>query len=99
VTNYLNEAPLAVTHFEKQVKYGLIDFRSTDSVEQGLLSLLLADDNLSEATLTYANSTGFDQDGNLLTDQSSAGQVAVLRSTTGQFVSRRTWFNGTRFVS
>jgi len=98
VTNYLNEAPLAVTHFEKQVKYGLIDFRRTDSVEQGLLSLLLANDNLSEATLTYANSTGFDQDGNLLTDQSSAGQVAVLRSTTGQFVSRRTWFNGTRFV-
>lgn len=48
VTTYLNEAPMAVTQFEQQVKYGLIDTQNTDSVEQGLYSLLLANDNISD---------------------------------------------------
>jgi hypothetical protein len=100
VTTYLDEAPMAVTHFEQQVKYGLIDPRKTDSVEQGLLSLLLANDNISEATLTYANSKGDGRAGNIVIDQASAGQVAVLRSTTvGEFIRKKTWFNGTQFVS
>jgi adenylate cyclase len=100
VTNYLNEAPLAVTHFEKQVKYGLVDFRSTDSVEQGLLSLLLANDNISEATLTSANSTGSGQAGNIVIDQASASQIEVLRSTTAsEFIVKKTWFNGNQFIS
>ncbi|MDB4793547.1 adenylate/guanylate cyclase domain-containing protein [Methylacidiphilales bacterium] len=100
VTNYLNEAPVAVTHFEKQLKYGLIDSRNTDSVKQGLLSLLLANDNISEATLTSANSTGNGQAGNIVIDQASAGQIEVLRSTTaGEFIVKKTWFNGNQFVS
>ncbi len=100
VSNYLHEAPLAIGRFDAQVKYGLIDPQSTDSVEQGLLSLMLANDKLSEATLTYANRTGTDANGNILIARGSAGQVAVLRSATaGEFVCRRTWFNGTRFVS
>ena len=100
VTIYLDEAPMAVTHFERQVKYGLIDTKNVDSVERGLLSLLLANENISEATLTYAKSQGVDHDGSLVTDRASAGQVAVLRTTTGgQFVSKRTWFNGTQFAS
>jgi adenylate cyclase len=101
VTTYLNEAPRAVADFEQQVKYGLVDTRKTDSVEQGLLSLLLANENISEATLTYAASRGFDKDGDILTEPASAGQVAVLRSTTaGEFICKRTWSNGSRgFVS
>ena len=100
VTTYLNEAPRAIADFEQQVKYGLIDTRKADSVEQELLSLLLANENISEATLTYANGKGFNKEGDLLTDRASAGQVAVLRSTTaGEFVCKRTWFNGTGFVS
>jgi len=100
VKNYLNEAPLAVTHFEKQLKYGLINSKSTDSVEQGLLSLLLANDNISEATLTSAHSTGNGQTGNIVIDQASAGQIEVLRSTTaGEFIVKKTWFNGNQFVS
>ncbi|MGD0225571.1 MAG: adenylate/guanylate cyclase domain-containing protein [Terriglobia bacterium] len=39
---------MAVTQFEQQVKYGLIDTEKTDSVEQGLLSLLLANENISD---------------------------------------------------
>jgi adenylate cyclase len=93
VTAYLNEAPLAVAQFEQQIEFG-------DSVERGLLSLLLANDNISEATLTYADSKGTDDEGNLLTDRATAGQVAVLRSiTAGEFVSKRTWSSGVKFVS
>jgi adenylate cyclase len=100
VTTYLNEAPRAVADFEQQVKYGLVDTKKADSVEQGLLSLLLANENISEATLTYAASRGFTKDGDILTDPASAGQVAVLRSATaGEFVCKRTWPHGTGFVS
>jgi adenylate cyclase len=100
VTTYLYEAPLAVTHFEQEVKYGRIDPKNLDSVERGLLSILLANNNISEATLTYANRKGMNPDGSVVTDPASAGQVAVLRSTTtGEFVSKRTWFNGKQFVS
>ena len=100
VTTYLDEARMAVRYFEQQVKYSLIDPRKIDSIEQGLLSLLLGNENISEATLTFANSRGADHDGNLLTDRASAGQVAVLRTTTdGEFVCKRTWFDGTQFVS
>src|SRR6266853_4323942 len=65
VTAYLNEAPLAVGYFEKQVGYGLIDPRTPDSVQAGLLSLLLAHDDLSEASLTYAESTGCTSNGDI----------------------------------
>jgi adenylate cyclase len=100
VTTYLSEAPMAVGHFEQQVKFGLIDPRKPDSIERGLLSLLLANDDISEATLTYANRKGVDGSGNLVIDQPTAGQVAVLRSKMeGEFVSRRTWFSGTQFIS
>jgi adenylate cyclase len=100
VTSYLDQAPMAVAHFEQQVKYGLIDPRNTDSLQRGLLSLLLANDNLSEATLTYANSKGDGRAGTIVIDRASAGQVALLRSTAaGEFIRRLTWFNGAQFVS
>ena len=99
VTSYLDEAPLAVTHFEQQVKYGLIDTQNRESVEEGLLSLFLANANISEGTLTFAKSTGVDRDGNIMTTQATSGQVTVLRSAPGEFVSKRTWFDGKQFVS
>ena len=77
VTNYLDEAPMAVTQFEQQVKYGVIDAQKIDSVEQGLFSLLLANENISEATYTYAHRKGADRNGNMLIDRASAGQVAA----------------------
>jgi adenylate cyclase len=99
VTSYLDEAPMAVTHFEQQVKYGLIDTQIFESVEEGLLSLFLANANISEGTLTFAKSAGVDRDGNIITKQATSGQVTVLRSAPGEFVSKRTWFDGKQFVS
>ena len=100
VTNYLDEAPRAISRFDQEIQYGLIDTRKTESVEQGLLSLLLANDKLSEATLTYAKRTGTDANGNILIDRDSAGQVAVFRSTiAGEFIIKKTWFKERQFVS
>jgi hypothetical protein len=91
---------MAVSHFEKDVSYGLVDPRDSESFKKGLLSLLLANDDISEATLTYAKGRGFDENGNFLTNQASSGKVAVLRSSTGKkIVGRKTWFNGSPFVS
>ena len=42
VIEYLGEAPLAVDHFQQQVRYNLIQPRDPDSAESALLSLLLA---------------------------------------------------------
>jgi adenylate cyclase len=100
VTNYLDEAPRAISRFDQEIQYGLIDTGKKESVEQGLLSLLLDNEKLSEATLTYAKRRGTDANGNILIDRNSAGQVAVFRSSTaGEFIIKRTWFDGKEFVS
>jgi adenylate cyclase len=96
VTDYLNEAPMAVDHFERQVRYGLVQPREPGSVEPELVSLLLANENISEATLTFAD----DPRGNHKPNPYMTGQVAVLRSPTGSdFICRRTWYDEGRFVS
>lgn len=100
VTDYLNEAPAAVGHFEKQLAYGLVDPRNSDSIRAELLSLLLGNKNISETSFTYTDGAGFDSDGNLRINRASAGQVTVSRSSeAGQFVSKHTWFDGAQFVS
>lgn len=95
VNAYLNEAPLAVDHFERQVQYGLVQPKDPDSVEPELLSLLLANEHISEATLTYAD----EQRGTMMANRTGTGQVTVLQSTNGAFICRRTWFSNGRFVS
>ena len=96
VTSYLNEAPLAVDHFEQVIRYDLIRPTDPDSVEPELLSLLLANENISEATLTYAD----DARGHNMANPASTGQVTVLRAPTpGDFICKRTWFYRGRFIS
>src|SRR5579862_1995374 len=100
VTAYLNEAPLAVARFENQVQYGLVEPRRPDSIKAALVSLLLANENLSEASFTYADSTGFDTNGNIQLTEPTAGQVLVFRAPGGHdFIVRRTWYEGGQFVA
>lgn len=100
VTEYLNEAPQAVAHFERLVEHGLVDPKNPGSIQMGLFSLLLANGNFSEASFTYADSTGFAADGTIQLKQSSAGQVTVFRLSIGQqFISVYTRFDGHQFVS
>jgi adenylate cyclase len=99
VTDYLNEAPQAVAHFEKQLQYRLINVKESASIQAGLLSLLIANENLSEATFTYADGNAKDPTGNIRLDPSKTGQVAIFRAADGRFVIKRTWFEGGRFVA
>lgn len=94
VIEYLGEAPLAVDHFQQQVRYNLIQPRNPDSAESALLSLLLANKNISEATLTYA----YDKRSGVSAGQGAVGQVTVLRSSSnGEFLFRRSWFDHGKF--
>ncbi|MGB8352768.1 MAG: adenylate/guanylate cyclase domain-containing protein [Chthoniobacteraceae bacterium] len=99
VNDYLNEAPLAVAHFEKQVSYGLVDPGNAGSIQAELLSLLLGNTSISEASFTYAESTGFNSENEIQVRKSSIGEVTVSRSPDGQFLGRRTWHDGAQFVS
>ena len=98
VSDYLQEAPMAVADFERQIKYGLVDPAKVDSIHDGLMSLLLANQNISEASFTYATSPGLAPNKDILINHSSAGEVSVFNSG-GRFVSRRTWFDGKQFLS
>src|ERR1700761_4614936 len=100
VTAYLNQAPDAVDDFERKGQYGLIDFKSPASVQQALLSLLLANENLSEATLTYADTVGPAKNGTAPIDPASVGQIAIVRAPKrGGFLRRFTWYENGKFMA
>jgi adenylate cyclase len=97
VLSYLGEAPSAVSDFEQQIRYGLVDPHNPASVERGLTSLLLANENVSEATLTFAHNSGTKDD--VRVEPVGSGQVAVLRTTTpDEFVCLYTWFDGQHYL-
>ncbi len=96
VIDYLHEAPMAIDHFEQQVRYDLIQPRNPDSVEEELLSLLLSNENISEATLTYSD----EPRSGLMANRTGAGQVALMRSPDdAEFICKRTRFDRGRFVA
>jgi adenylate cyclase len=100
VMDSLNSAPEAVDKFQRQMHYGITDPRKADSVEAGLLALLIGDDKISEASFTYARSTGFDKDGNLAVAPQSAGEVSVYRTPgSDMIISMRTWWEKGKYVA
>lgn len=99
VSDYLNEAPKAVSLFEKQISFAIVDPGNPDSVRTSLLSLLLANKNISEASFTYGTRTGFDSNGDPVITKSTAGQVTVFLTPEGRLQCRDTWFDGKQFVS
>jgi adenylate cyclase len=100
VNNYLKQAPDAVDDFERKARYGLIDFKNTASVQQALLSLLLADENLSEASLTFADTIGPADHGKAPLDKTTAGQIAIVRAPQhGGFIRRSTWYQDGKFMA
>ncbi|MEO8206037.1 MAG: adenylate/guanylate cyclase domain-containing protein [Chthoniobacterales bacterium] len=104
ITKYLDEAPNAVTHIEKELEYGLLDPKDFLSVQKNLLSLLLENSHISEATFTYGQSMGFDADKERVLIPSSIEQVTVFRTlikkseADNSFESRHTWFEKNTFL-
>jgi adenylate cyclase len=100
VLESLDSAPRAVEKFQRQMHYGITDPRKADSVEAGLLSLLIANERISEASFTYARSTGFDKNGNLAVVPQSAGEVSVYRTPGSDTItSMRTWWEKGKYLA
>ena len=104
ITSYLSEAIIAVDNFEKHTRYGLVDLHDPQSIRATLLSLLLANSNISEASFTYGESRGFDADGNIQLVPATRQQITVFRTSSPQngappFICRQITAQGDRFVS
>ena len=84
VTSFLKKAPDTVAVFQRQIKLGFVDPADPKAVESALSELLLAKADVSEITVTYAEQTGFDADGEIQLAAVPRWQVSVVRSTTAQ---------------
>jgi adenylate cyclase len=100
VADYLDHAPEAASHFESLVSVGFTKFNDLRSLRDGLASVLLQSDDISEATFTFAKRGGFDAKGSPVIDPATVGQVTLFRARKEPgFVHRITWYSDRRFVS
>jgi adenylate cyclase len=90
VSDYLGQAPAAASQFESLLRAGLIQPADPQSLRNGLLSVLLGNAEMSEATFTYAKSRGFDARGHSIIDPGSVGQLTLLRTRDGAGLILRT---------
>lgn len=80
LTRFLDEAPETVHQFQRQLEEGLVEARDPQAIERALFSHVLANGDLSELTLTYAEAEGFDADGYVTLAAEPRGQWSVLRT-------------------
>jgi adenylate cyclase len=103
ITDNLSQAPAAARHFESLLAEGLTNPADVHSLRDGLLAVLLQNDDISESTFTFARSSGFDgpgPDAHLVVDHAAVGQVALYRANSGNgLVYRVTWNQGGHFYS
>ncbi len=100
VSAKLGQAPAAVENFTAFIRAGLVKTNNPRSLRDGLLTLLLRNPDISEATFTYAQRTSFDTNGNAVIDPASVGQVDLFRARAGiGFAHRTTWYQSGRFLS
>jgi len=99
VTEQLGQAPAAVDKFGSMIKAGIVNTSDPMSLRNGLMTLLLGNEAISEATFTYAKSSGFDADGKSIIEPATVGQVDLFRGKTGiGFADRETRYAGGRYV-
>jgi adenylate cyclase len=100
VTRYLSQAPAAATDFENLLRAGLTNPADPHSLRNGLLSVLLGNPDISEATFTFARSSGFDPRNHAIIDPATVGQVTLFHPRTGSgFACWTTWYVRGRFLS
>lgn len=88
VTDYLNQAVRVSDALEESISRGAIQLQDPVSLEAGLYSILIANRDIEEVTLTYAKATGFDEDGQIVLADEGRGQMTVYRSTRGTLDTR-----------
>jgi adenylate cyclase len=100
VTDYLGQAPAAAENFESLLRVGLTKPSDLHSLRDGLLSVLLENPDISEATFTFGKRTGYDGTGRAIIDPATVGQVSLFRAKKGSgLVHRTTWYENGRFLS
>jgi adenylate cyclase len=100
VMGYLNQAPDAVANFESLVDVGLTKPVGLHSLRDGLLAVLTENPDISEATFTFAKSSGYDANGQAIIDPTSAGQVSLFRARLeAGFVHSDTWFQAGHYLA
>jgi len=100
VTDYLGQAPAAAASFESLLQAGLTKPSDLESLRDGLMSVLLRNNDISEATFTYARRSGYDAQGISIIDPTTVGQVDLFRARLEPgFVHRNTWYQGGHFLS
>ena len=100
VSDYLDQAPNAAKNFESLLSAGLTSSPGMQSLRDGLLTVLLENPNISEATFTFAQTRGFDARGHVIVDAPSVGQVSLFRARKAAgFVHLTTWYDTGRFLS
>jgi adenylate cyclase len=100
VEDYLSQAPDAVESFQALLRIGLVHADNADSLRDALLTTLLRNDDISEATFTFAKITGSAADGTPTLDPQSVGQVSLFRALTGSgYVHRHTWYQAGDYIS
>lgn len=88
VSGYLAQAEKAMAYLEAQISEGILDPADTNSLESTLFSVLLSAPDLSEVTLTRAQRSGFDDEGEVMLANSGRSQLSLLREhdATGEHV-------------
>ena len=100
VSDYLSQAPDTVENFTSLLRMGLVRPDDAGSLRDGLLTILLRNEDISEATFTTAKITGTTKDGTPALDPQSVGQVSLFRALAGNgFVHRHTWFQDGGYLS
>jgi adenylate cyclase len=79
ITVFLEVAPDVVAQFQREVRHGVLNASDPHSVEAGLFTLLLANDDLGEITFTYGTETGFNDDGEVTLAPDARGQWSLIR--------------------
>ena len=100
VTDYLNQAPAAAEHFEGLLSAGVTRLSDPHSLRDSLLAVLLENNDVSEATFTFAKRSGYDAKGYSIIDPATVGQVTLFRARKEPgFVHRTTWYENGHFLS
>ena len=101
VSDYLSQAPDAVESFENMLRIGLVHPADANSLRDGLLTILLRNEDISEATFTTATITGTAADGTPTFNPQSVAQVSLFRAlvSANGYVHRHTWYQGGGYTS
>ncbi len=96
----ISQASDAAAFFESLVQIKVARVSDTQSLRDALLAVLLRNKDISEATFTFAKTTGTDASGEMTLDPASVGQVSIFRAAgTPGFVHQLTWYQAGHYVA